>query len=237
MAFEIVFEKSNKPVNWPLVIFGLIFLTIRLYLLNTFKIITSTGEPGYANEVMHTSYFISLCMCLAMILSFRVKLFNTMSIVLFLVCFFSFPTWDIPHWFSDPVGSMAWWNAITIHTPILIIAIYMVTARKVLISKESFFIGILTFAAWFFTVDDKKNGTVFEGSTYVLVAGIVLVVWTLLCWFTILKDCPKDADPFIAPNIRITGFIWKNKTTTVKESVIPNESSETATSQDSGQDQ
>jgi hypothetical protein len=211
MGFEFTFEKLEKPINWPLVIFGLVFLTIRLYLLNTFTMVSATGELGYTNEVMHTSYFISICMCLAMICSFRVKLFNTMAIVLFLVCFFSFPTWDIPNWINDPIGSMEWWNAITIHTPILILAIYMIMARKVLISKETFFIGIAVFAAWFFTVDDKQNGTVFSGTIYVIVAGIALVVWTIICWFLILKDCPKGEDPMIAPNIRLTGFIWKTK--------------------------
>ena len=173
---------------------------------------------GYTNEVMHTSYFISICMCLAMVCSFRVKLFNTTAIALFLVCFFSFPTWDIPNWINDPIGSMLWWNAVTIHTPILIIAIYMISARKVLISKECFFISIFLLAGWFFTVDDKQNGTVFSGTNYIIVAGIALVIWSIFSWFTILKDVPERCRSYDCTSNSDNWFYLQNQKSNINRS-------------------
>jgi hypothetical protein len=209
MGFEIIFEKTEKTINWKLTIFGLFFLILRIFLYNAYQLDPGNPLSAYDPEVFHTSYFISICMCLALICSFRVKLFNTIAIVVFPAVIFSFPLWDIPHIISDPLFSLQWWNALTIHSPILIIGLYMIMSRKVLISKETFFIGMVMIMGWYFAVDNKINATPISGILYPIIAGTVLVIWLLICWFFILRDVPKGVDPMLAPIIKTKGFKWK----------------------------
>jgi hypothetical protein len=208
MKFELLFEKSDKAMNWKLSLFGMIYLITRFYLFNAFHLEPGNMSSPFEPEVMHTSYYISICIGLAMVCSFRVKLLNVLPVLLFPVVLFSFPSWDIPHLMNEALFSLRWWNALTIHSPILFLGLYMIAGRKVYFSKESFGMALVMILGWFFAIDDKVNTTPFTGAMYLLVAGISLVVWVTICWFFILKDCPKD-DPLVAPPIKIIGFKWK----------------------------
>lgn len=210
MAFELLYEKSNKSFNWKLSIFGLVYLIARFYLFRAYEHPQSTLPSLYDAEILHTSYYISICIGLAMLCSFRVKVFNILPMLVFPVILFSLPSWDIPHLVSiDPVGSLQWWNALTIHLPILFLGPYIIAGRKVLVSKEAFFLTTGMIIGWFFVIDDKVNTTPFNGITYILIASAMFLIWSTFLWFVILKDAPKDEDALVAPLIQIKGFRWK----------------------------
>lgn len=210
MAFELIYEKSSKPINWKLSIFGLIYLITRFYLFRSYEIPQEGMQSFFEAEILHTSYYISICMGLAMLCSFRVKIFNILPVLVFPVILFSLPSWDIPHLTTiDPVFSLRWWNALTIHIPILFLGPFMISARKVLLSKTAFCLTTVMIIGWFLTIDDKVNTTPFTGMTYILVAGGMFLLWASICWFVILKNSPNDEDPITAPLISIKGFKLK----------------------------
>lgn len=205
--FEFDYTITDKPINWKLTLFGCAFLTFRVICMSVFI----QPDGSFHPEVFHTSYIISILICLAMVSSFRFKPLNTVALAVVPSTIFSIFLHDIPLWI-DPssgvfggnqvVGGLLWWNFLTIHTPIPILAFYMYYTKKETVSLHSYFLGLPLLMTWFFTLDDKKNGAI-DGPTYIAIGLPIFILWTLLFTKITYKDMKSGADPLVAKVIEI----------------------------------
>jgi hypothetical protein len=218
----LIISTSDAVMNIPLMIAGFILLIIRVITMRGFILSEKTaGSIGIENEydhrfngwfspvVMHGSYFVSMIFCFAMILSFRVKVLNAITIALFPSLFISIPLKDMkiilhPEKYNTKKFSLFWWNYITVHTPMAIIGIYMFITKEFTLSKPAFYIALVMIIIIFVTLDDKDNG-VLKGMAYIKAGLVVLIIWLIIAETLIFPGIPQDADPLIAP---ILTFSW-----------------------------
>jgi len=205
MKLQLDYEVTDKPINWKLSIFGVSFLCFRIICMSVF--IEPDGR--FHPEIFHTSYIISILLCLSMVFSFRVKPLNMVAFAVFPSVIFSILLHDIPLWL-DPstgdfgvhaVGDLLWWNFLTIHTPIPILALYMFLTRKDTLTWQSYFLGLPFLLTWFIMLDDKQNGTI-DGDLYIAIALPIFIVWTLIIIWMTFKDW-RAKNPLIAPVLRV----------------------------------
>jgi hypothetical protein len=204
---------SDKPVNWKITIGGIVFLIFRMWFM------TGLIEPDgrFHPEIFHTSYLISIFMCLAMVFSFKVKPLNVVPIAVLPSVLFSIILHDIPLWINPgggmfpgaQIGDLLWWNFLTIHTPIPFLAAYMYATRKETLSVHSYFIMFPIFFFWFMFLDDKVNGAV-DGPTYFAIGLPILFIWTYIYWKVVCRDIPPG-DPLIARPVTIKSIKWVSK--------------------------
>ncbi|MHA1341818.1 MAG: hypothetical protein ACTSRZ_18335 [Promethearchaeota archaeon] len=207
------YEISNENFNPKMTIFGVFFLCFRIMCMTPF-----INEDGsFHPEVFHASYIISIFICLSIIFNFRVKPLNIIPVAALPSVIFSIFMHDIPI-LIDPssaglgehvIGDILWWNFLTIHTPIPILAVYFFFTRKETLSIESYFIFLPVFLTWFFLLDDKQNGTL-NGSAYVnLVLGYI-VFFTILYVFVFMRKSKVGRPaPLIAPLIKLKSLKLK----------------------------
>jgi hypothetical protein len=217
MPLKLVYNVTDKQFNWKLTIFGCLFLIFRIICMSVFILPDGNFHP----EVFHTSYLISILICMSMIFSFRFKPLNTVAFAVVPSVIFSIFLHDIPLWI-DPssgvfggdhvVGDLLWWNFLTVHTPIPILAFYMYYTKKETISLHSYFLGLPLLMSWFFILDDKQNGAI-NGPTYIAIGLPIFILWTLLYVKITYKDWKNGADPLIAKVLEIKSiqFIKKEK--------------------------
>ena len=214
MPIEFDYKVTDKQINWKLTIFGCAFLVFRIICMSVFILDDGRFHP----EVFHASYFISILLCLSMVFSFRVKPLNAVAVAVLPSTIFSILLHDIPLWI-DPssgimgggheIGGLLWWNFLTIHTPIPILAFYMYYTKKETISLPAFFIMFPILAAWFFSLDDMENGAI-DGPTYIAIGVPILIVWTLVYIKITLPDW-KNQDPLIAKVLELKGIRFVKK--------------------------
>ncbi len=208
MGLKFDYEISEKPINWKISIIGVIYLVLRFIFMAAF--IEPDGR--FHPEIFHTSYLISIMLGLSMAFSFRVKPLNSTAFLVLPSVIFSLFLHDIPIWI-DPsgwgpehqIGGLLWWNFLTIHTPIPILAFYMYYTRKETMSFHSIFLMVPIGFAWFFSLDDKQNGIV-DGPTYLAIALPIMVVWGSL-YIYLTKDF-KNKDPLISPVLKVKSMKW-----------------------------
>lgn len=221
---RIKYETTDENFNWKISTFGLIFIVLRFWFTTAFfKEID--GMLYLHSEVYHTSFWISNLICLAMIFSFRVKPLNAVALGVLPSVFVTLFVHDIPlltHpeatiWGSFAIGSLFWWQVLTIHTPIPFIALYMFITRKETLSRPALMIMVPVVMGWFFFLDDKENGTAVSGPMYILAAFAMLFIWATFCIFVLMYDV-KNVDPLIAKVVHLKGIEW----TTKKQSTLTN---------------
>ena len=208
MALKVDYIITEKQMNWKISLIGIIYLMFRFIFMSAFIEPDGRLHP----EVFHTSYLISIMLGLSMVFSFRVKPLNSVAFLVFPSVIFSLFLHDIPIWI-DPstwgpqhqVGGLLWWNFLTIHTPIPILAAYTYLTRKETLSLHSLFMLVPIGLAWFFALDDKQNGII-DGPSYLALAFPLMVVWGII-YFLATKDT-INKDPIIAPIVKITSIKW-----------------------------
>ena len=80
----------------------------------------------------------------------------------------------------------------------------MFITRDYTLSIMAYWIAVFLIISLFAALDDKDNG-VLNKMKYIKVALIVLIIWTIITHLFVFYNLPNDADPLIAPVIRI---IW-----------------------------
>ncbi|MHA1821711.1 MAG: hypothetical protein ACTSU2_15870 [Promethearchaeota archaeon] len=206
-VWQFDYEITDKDVNWKLTIFGLFFLCFRIICMTPFRNPDGTFHP----EVFHTSYFISILISLSMVFSFRVKILNIIPLAALPSVLFSIFGHDIQFWLHPEsvgfgphhIGDLFWWNFLTIHTPIPILALYFWYTRKETLSIESYYMMLPLFLTWFLFLDDKENGTL-NGVAYVRLVLIYILIFSLLFHFIFMRKSKVGRpSPLIARVIRI----------------------------------
>ena len=225
MLLDVKYDVTEKPYNWKVSLFGIGFLMFRLICMSAFI----QEDGSFHPEVFHTSYLISILLCLSMVFSFRVKPLNGVSFAVLPSVLFSIFLHDIPLWI-DPssgvfggdqqIGGLLWWNFLTIHTPIPFLAIYMYYTRKETMSLPSIFILLPIFMAWFFALDDMENGAI-DGPTYIAIGVPILVVWVLIYLKITYYPGWKDQDPLIAKVLEIKSIKFGLKRKDKNNTPIP----------------
>ncbi len=220
MGLQLDYEITDKDINWKISIFGTIFLCFRIYFMSVFILEDGSFHP----EVFHASYIISIFVCLSMVFSFRVKGLNVVALTILPSIIFTIPFHDIPL-LIDPgssmlgsgheIGGLLWWNFLTVHTPIPVVAFYTYMTRKETLSIPSVLLMFPIGISWFIFLDDKENGTL-DGDTYVLIFIILMAIWGSILIFGILKDT-RGKDPLIAPVLEWKKLKWVSKSDKVFE--------------------
>ncbi|MHA1819971.1 MAG: hypothetical protein ACTSU2_12865 [Promethearchaeota archaeon] len=216
MGLMITLVETSKDYDPVLMIIGIALLAIRAICMRAFKLTPKTasyllnGEEydpkfnGWFNPIIfHVSFYISIFFSLSLIFSFRVKVFNAISVVFFPSLLFSVPGRDIQVLFhTDKFGakkfSLFWWNSLTIHIPMLIIGIYMLIFRAYYITQFSFWVAFIIVLFFFLSLDNKDNGVV-NGKKYIELGLIVMVIWTIICEIFVFPSIPSNVDSLIAP--------------------------------------
>jgi hypothetical protein len=224
---RIIYETTDEDFNWKISITGIIFMVLRFWFMTAF-FTEVDGELYVFPELLHTSFWISNLMCLAMVFSFRVKPLNVVALAILPTVVVTIFVHDIPLltnpestiWGSFTVGSTFWFNSLTIHIPVPFIALYMFITRKETISRPAFILMMPVVLGWFWFLDDKENGTAFSGDMYLIIAAVLVVVWTSFYLFIICYDV-KNVDPLIAKVVHLKKIEWIPKSAgKVKNTVI-----------------
>lgn len=224
MGLQIDTQVQSYPINWKVTIFGFLFFAWRAFAMNSLKIATLyvdaatfTGNDAlifepyvlFMPDVLHSSYLISLCLCISMIFSFRVKLFNSIPVLVLPSILITIPFKDIPILIQGPevVGWLYWCNYLTIHIPVLFFGLFMLLMRKQYITKTSYMMGFFFLLIWFFAIDNKVNG-VLDIGLYIIVGLIVAIIWLTICLKVLLRDCDSTGDPLFGPVVTIQHISW-----------------------------
>jgi hypothetical protein len=188
--------REQETVDWRIVLIGLTFFIIRLIAMNGLKLADGSFHP----RIFHTSNFVHLCFCFALIGSLRYKVFNAVPLTAMPTMLISMLLQDIPAVFIYEVNGLYKLYYGLGHLPPFLLCFYLIYTRKYLLSKSSYWFALLLTGLWFLIIDDKINGSL-DGWTFFFIGTTAHVIWGLLVHWRMPKN--EIGDKWIAPLIRL----------------------------------
>lgn len=188
--------KNQEQVNWKIALLGLSFFIIRVIAMNGLKNPDGSFDP----RIFHTSNFVHLSFCFALIGSLRYKVFNAIPLTAMPTMLISMIMQDIPIVFIYDVNILYKIYYGLGHLPPFLYCFYLIYTRKYLISKASYWFGLLLTGLWFLFIDDKINGSI-DGWTFFFIGTAAHIIWGFLVHWRMPKI--EIGDKWIAPLIQI----------------------------------
>jgi hypothetical protein len=186
----------DRQISWPVVVLGCFFFILRVITMNGLIMPDGSFHP----RVFHTSNFVHLCFCFALIGSLRYKLFNAVPLTAMPTMLISMILQDFPIVMFSDVNTLYKLYYGLGHLPAFLLCFYLIYTRKYLLSKESYILGLLLSGLWFLFIDDKINGSL-DGWTFFFIGTFAHIIWGLLVLWRMPKE--RVGDIWVAPIISI----------------------------------
>lgn len=183
------YERTYSP---RMMAAGIILMCIRVRCYVEYR----TDDGFFMPEVSHISYFLSFLCCAALVSSFRQSVLNAVPFTLIPSYSVTLPFWDLA-WIMryNEISTWEFINALTIHIPCFIMAIWVLINRKDLISWQSILTAVGFGLPYFFIIDNKTNELQINGWIYTVVVVSVAFFWLWIIKKKLLVETNMK-DPF-----------------------------------------